>query len=40
MAYEKPAVLQTLSESEIFGSDELTASAWSNSWSNTWNNFG
>lgn len=38
MRYEKPAVLATLTEEEVFGSRELMTCAWSNSWGNHWNN--
>ncbi|HSL83172.1 MAG TPA: hypothetical protein VLF66_10360 [Thermoanaerobaculia bacterium] len=38
MKYEKPRVITTLTEREVFGSDELMTSAWSNAWGNSWSN--
>jgi hypothetical protein len=34
--YEKPTVLESLTETEVFGSEELMTSAWSNAWSDSW----
>jgi hypothetical protein len=36
--YQKPAVTATLTEQEVFGAEDLMASAWSRAWSRTWNN--
>lgn len=38
MKYEKPRVITTLTEREVFGADELMTSAWSNAWGNSWSN--
>lgn len=36
--YEKPAVMSTLTEQEVFGSESLMASAWSRTWARGWGN--
>lgn len=38
--YVKPAVTATLSEQEVFGAEDLMASAWSRAWSRSWTNGG
>jgi hypothetical protein len=38
--YQKPAIMSTLTEQEVFGSESLTASAWGNQWKNSWTNGG
>ena len=36
--YQKPQVVKSLSELDVFGAEDLMTSAWSNTWSNKWNN--
>jgi len=36
--YEKPEVVETLSEEQVFGAEDPMTSAWSNAWSNSWSN--
>lgn len=36
MKYEKPTILESLTETEVFGSEELMTSAWSDAWSDSW----
>ncbi len=38
--YETPQVIETLTEEQVFGTEDLMASAWGDVWGDIWTNGG